>query len=656
MRDRALPPAASGPAHRAAPGRVRRLIGALSAAAWLALAALPAQAAPPQAAAVVAAPADDGVPAASWRHGHAAFGAPKYPLGFTHFEYVNPDAPKRGTLYLRNPDRRSSWDKYNPFTTKGNAPAGPSIFMFESLAITSGDEPATMYGLLAEAMLVAPDKSSITFRLHPKARFYNGDPVTAEDVLHSFRMVSGKQASPAAQAAYAVIERAELIDGRTIRFDLKERTNDALFTAGGVPVFSRKWTAGPDGQQRRFDEVISEYPITSGPYTIEKSEPGRRLELKRNPDYWARDLGVRRGFFNFDRVVYRYYKDQAVGREAFKAGEFDLYKEYGGRSWVRQHKGPKWDDGRILKDLFETGVGQGMQSYHLNNRLPKFADRRVRRALDYTYDFDTLNRAGLFKRVQSVFSNSDFAAEGLPSPAELALLEPFRKDLWPEVFGPAYRAPRTHGNPKELRANLLKARELFAEAGWKLAPDGKLRNAAGDAFTIEYMAPSEGSRLPDWELNLKKLGIELKVRPVDFALYSRRLQEYDFEMVTIVEGDFTLPDATALANLYGSKAADEKGNGNYRGIKNPALDFLIDKMANARSMDELRTAARAFDRVVTWGHYQVPDLYAADEKASYWNRFGLPATRPRYFTLESALSSFPAWAVTTWWLKDDPVR
>ncbi|MEO7853374.1 MAG: extracellular solute-binding protein [Rubrivivax sp.] len=620
--------------------------------------ALTAQAlAAPQAAAT--SPRDDlppppaaSAPAAAWTHGYAAFGQPKYPPGFSHFGYVNPDAPKGGTLYLRNPDRRSSFDKFNTYTTKGNAPAGLNIFMLEPLAVIAGDELMTMYGLLAEEMSVAPDKSSITFRLNPKARFYNGDAVTAADVKYSFDSVSGKYASPAYQSGYAGIEKAVVLDERTVRFDLRERTTDTLFTIGTLKVFSPKWALDTDGQPKRFDEIITEYPITSGPYTIAKADSGRRIEFKRNPDYWARDLGVRRGMFSWDRVVYRYYKDQAVGREAFKAGEFDIYKEYGARSWVRQHKGPKWEDGRIKKDLFETGVGQGLQSVQLNLRRPLFQDIRVRQALDYSYDFDTLNRLGLFKRAESVFNNSDFAAEGLPSEAELKLLEPFRDQLPTEVFGPAYRSPTTGRDPRRLRQNLLKARDLLEQAGWKLAADGKLRNGNGEAFEIEYLSPGQPGSLSDWQTNLGKLGITLKERNVDFALYRRRLEEYDFDMITIVEGDFTLPDASGLMTSFGSKAADEKGNNNFRGVKSAAADELLKVMSKARTLEELRAASRAFDRVVMWNHWQVPDLYASDEKSSYWNRFGMPATRPLFFTVESALSTFPAWALETWWVLD----
>jgi microcin C transport system substrate-binding protein len=593
--------------------------------------------------------------AAGWTHAHAAFGEPKYPPGFTHFDYVDPDAPKGGTINLRNPDRRSSFDKFNPFTTKGNSPAGLNIFMFESLAVLGSDELQTMYGLLAEAMAVAPDKSSISFRLNPKARFTNGDPVTAQDVKYSFESMSGKYASPGLQAALAGVERVVVLDERTVRFDLRERTNDMLFTVGGLAVFSHKWAPGPDGKPKRFDEIVSEYPLTSGPYTIGKADSGRRLEFKRNPDYWARDLGVRRGMFNWDRVVYRYYADLAVAREAFKAGEFDIFKEYSGRAWVRQHKGVKWDDGRIKKDLFETSVGQGLQAYMLNMRRPLFQDIRVREALGYTYDFDTINRLGLYKRAESQFNNSEFAAQGLPTPGELKLLAPFRTELPAEVFGPAYRAPTTGRDPKRLRQNLLKARELLEQAGWKLAPDGKLRNAKGEAFEFEYLSPGEGGRMADWQSNLEKLGITMKERNVDFALYRNRLEQYDFDMIAIAGGDFTLPDATGLLTAFGSKSADEKGNNNFRGVKSKAADQLIKLMSEAKTLDELRDASRALDRVIMWSHWQIPDLYASDEKSSYWDKFGMPAQRPRFFTIDTA-SGFPAWPLETWWIRDPAKR
>lgn len=579
-----------------------------------------------------------------WVHALSAYVPPKYPPTLSHFEYVNPDAPKGGVLRLRNPDRRSSFDKFNPFTVRGNAPAGLSIFVFESLATSSQDELQAMYGLLAAEMYVAPDLSSISFRLRPQARFSNGDPVTAADVVYSFEQITSKFAAPGYRAAFEGVARAVAVDERTVRFELREKKLDNVFLAGGVPVFSKKWGAG-----KPFDEIVLEHPIATGPYTIDKVDMPRRIEFKRDPNYWGRNLGVRRGMFNFDRVVYRMYSDQAVAREAFKAGEFDIFKEYGSRSWMRQHQGAKWRDGRIVRRAFETDVGQGLQSMHLNLRRPIFQDIRVREALVYTWDFENLDKYKAFRRARSVFNNSEFAAQGLPSAGELKLLEPFRSELPPRVFGPAWQAPSTEGDPHGLRRNLLKARALLEAAGWQLAADGKLRNGQGEPFEFEYLNPSDGGRNTAWERNLEKLGITYKERNVDFALYRRRLENYDFDVITIVEGDFTLPSASDLITSYGSAAADEPGNNNFRGIKSKAVDALIEAMGRAETLDELRDAARALDRVVMWSFWQLPELYLSAEWASYWNKFGIPKVRPKYFTIDT--SGFGPWPLMAWWDK-----
>lgn len=629
--------------------------------AWPALAALAASrsagAAAPSTAAAAPADAAGAVPEGGrWVHALAAFGEPKYAPGFAHFEYVRPDAPKGGMLRLRNPDRRTSFDKFNPFTVRGNAPAGVSLFMFEGLCTASDDEPQTMYGLLAEAFLVAPDRSSVTFRLHPRARFANGDPVTAEDVKFSFERITSKQASPALVQTYAPAGPATVLDERTVRFGIKDRSMDTVFLVGGLPVFSRKWGLGPDGKMKPLDQVVTEYPITTGPYTIAAVDMGRRIEFRRNPDYWAKDHPVRRGWFNFDRVVYRMYKDAAVAFEAFKTGEYDLYKEYSSRAWVRQHQGPKWEDGRIVKKSFETATGQGLQSHQFNTRRELLRDRRVREAIALAYDFERINRFGLLKRAYSVFNNSEFAAEGLPSPGELALLEPYRRELPAEVFGPAFRPPSTAGGAADLRRNLLRARALLEDAGWKLAADGRLRNAQGRALELEYLNPGDsGGRIADWQKNCDKLGITLRERNVDFALYRNRLENYDFDVITIVEGKFTLPNAAGYITSYGSQAADEKGNGNFRGIKSAAIDHILAVMAKVQTLAELRDCCRAMDRIVMWNHWQVPDVFVAAERASYWNRFGIPAKPPLYFSIDTAGEN-SAWPIMCWWIPDSERR
>jgi peptide/nickel transport system substrate-binding protein/microcin C transport system substrate-binding protein len=613
-----------------------------AACAWLASAA-PAAPAPAPAEPARKPPVETG----RWVHALSVYKPPKYPPGFHHFDYVNPDAPQGGVLRLRNPDRRSSFDKYNPFTTKGVAPAGILIFMVEGLAHMGQDEPMAMYGLLAEEMFVAPDLSSASFRLHPKARFSNGDPVTPADVVHSFRMLSGPQAWPLYRTQLNGISQAVAIDARTVRFDLKERSVDALFTAGTMPVFSRKW-----GEGKKFDEIVTEYPILSGPYVIDKAEMPRRIEFRRNPDYWAKDLGVRRGHFNFDRVVYRLYKDQAVSREAFKAGEFDLYKEYASRAWARQHQGAKWRDGRIRKEALKTQTGEGLQSLLFNLRRPLFQDARVREAITLAFDYDKYNRFGTFQPAESVFNNSDFAATGLPSPGELRLLEPLRGQVPDRVFGPAFRLHRTNTGPNALRENLRRARDLLAESGWKVADDGKLRNAKGEPLEFEFMEPNQTGRLIDSQRNLEKLGITMRERLVDFSLFRRRLETFDFDVVIIVANDFNLPDVANLTSSYGSKSADVQGSPNYRGVRSPAADRLLKAMEEAGSYEELRDAARAFDRVAMFSYWQSPQVFNNTEQVSYWNRFGMPATKPHHFTadtLPTGFTQYAPWPLWTWW-------
>lgn len=591
--------------------------------------------------------------AGTWSHAFTAYGEPKYPRDFKAFDWVNPEAPKGDTLYLGNPDRRTSFDKYNPYTVKGSEPTGVNILMFEPLAVRSGDEPGTMYGLVAEEMLVPPDRSSITFRINPKARFNNGDPVTAADVKHSYDMLVSKGASPAVRSQFDGVKDAVVLDERAIRFDLSDHTHDTIFNVGSIPVFSRKWGAGPDGKPKPFDQVIDEYPITTGPYTIEATDSGRRIDFKLDPNYWARDLPVRRGQFNFERIVYRLFRDRAISMEAFKAGEFDIIQEFTPQTYVRLHDGAKWRDGRIIKKPFEYGMGKGMQAYLLNLRRPIFQDPRVREALDYSYDFEKINLYNQRRRSYSLFSNSDFAATGMPGPGELALLEPFRGKIPDEVFGESYKPPRTDTGPNALRENLKKARSLLESAGWKVAADGVLRNAKGEPFEFEYLEPESTNqfRTVTWQHNLRKLGINLKSRIVDFALYRKRLETFDFDTITIRTPDFALPNALDYQESLGSKSADQPGSNNFRGLKNPAVDAMIAAMSAARTYEELRDASRALDRIVTFGHYQVPQLYAPTYSISYWNKFGIPKKAPKYYTVDES-GDWPVWAVTAWWSKD----
>ncbi len=364
-------------------------------------------------------------------HGLAWGDVPKYPAGFSHFDYVNPAAPKGGSISL---DGFGSFDKINPFTLKGIAGAGVVILMFEALAEPSDDEPFSMYGLLAEDMQFADDGLSITFRLNPAARFSNGDPVAADDVRHSFETLMSKQAHPRFRQYFADVDKVVVVDPRTVRFEFKRRNHELHMILGTqLPIFSRKW-----GEGKAFDSVVQEPPIASGPYLIEKADWGRSITYRRNPDHWAKDHPVRRGMFNFDRISYKYFRDETARLEGFKAGSFDWIAENSAKNWARGHTGRNYASGAIVKREFRHSNAAGMQGFAMNTRRAQFADVRVRKALALAFDFEWMNRQvfyGQYVRSPSYFTNSEMEAKGLPSEAERALLEPLGERLDPAVFG-----------------------------------------------------------------------------------------------------------------------------------------------------------------------------------------------------------------------------
>lgn len=573
-------------------------------------------------------------------HAFALYGDPKYPPGFTHFEYVNPDAPKGGELYLANPDRRTSFDKFNPFSLKGVAAAGVSNLMFETLTIGSADEVATMYGLLAEDMDLAPDRMSITFRLNPKARFNNGDPVTAADVKHSFDTLIAKGA-PQFKSLYADVKQCVVLDKRTVRFDFKAFNRELPLIVGGTPVFSRKWGAGTS-----FDRIQLEPPISTGPYLIDRYDVGRSISYKRDPNYWGTDVPSRRGTFNFGRIAYRFYKDDVAKLEAFKAGEFDLVVEYSAKNWARAYVGPKFESGEIVKRTLTHSNGAGMQGFVMNLRRPQFQDKRVRQALTLALDYEWMNRQlfyGQYERIYSYFSNSELAAKGMPSEGELKLLEPLRKQLDPEVFGPVPVPPRTDA-PNSLRANLLKARDLLKEAGWEYR-DGALRNARGEPFTFEILDDQSAlSRVVSVYIrNLQKLGIQVTQRTADFALVQKRMEEFDFDMTSIRFPDVTSP-GNEMFDRFGSAAADIPGSDNAWGLKDPAVDKLVAALVAANTREELVAAARALDRVLLHKHIVVTHWFSATHRVAYRDRFGMPEKMPLFYQADP-------YVISTWWQK-----
>ncbi|MCA8408119.1 extracellular solute-binding protein [Burkholderia cenocepacia] len=587
-------------------------------------------------------------PAAHAAYAIAQYGEPKYPPGFKHFDYVNPDAPKGGTLVLANPSRLTSFDKFNPFTMRGNTAPGIDM-LFESLATGSSDEPASAYGLLADDIDVAPDRRSVTFHLNPRARFSNGDRVTADDVKFSFDTLKSKQAAPQFGAYFAEITKAVVVDPATVRFEFRSANRELPLIAGGVPVFSRKWGLRADGSRIPFDQLAFEQPIGSGPYVIDHYDNGRTITYRRNPAYWGADLPVRVGTNNFERIVYKLYGDGVARLEAFKAGEYDVLVEYIARNWTRRDVGKRFDSGELVKREFRQHNGAGMQGFFMNLRRPLFRDVRVRQALDLAFDFEWLNRQlfySAYTRLNSYFADTDLQATGTPSEGELKLLEPLRAQLDPAVFGPTVTQPDTNP-PGSLRANLLKARALLAQAGWTYR-DGALRNAKGEPFAFEILDDAGGAMegvATAYQRNLAKLGIVVRFRTADYALLQKRLDAFDYDMTTIRLPGVQVPGAEQYSR-YASKFADEPGSDNFIGLKSPAVDALLHALGAAQTREELLDATHALDRVLMHGYYAVPQWYSTTHRIAYKRMLAYPQTLPLYYSAEG-------WVVSTWWAKPD---
>ena len=578
-------------------------------------------------------------------HGYALWGDMKYPPGFIHFDYVNPDAPKGGEIRLVSNLRLSTFDKYNPFTIRGAAPAYLSQLMFDSLLAGSLDEEGAGYGLLAEDVAVAPDGLSATFKLRKNARFHNGDPVLAQDVKHSYDTLIGPHTSPAYKTLLVDVAGVDVVDDRTVRYRFRQANRELPLTVGGLPVFSRKW-----GQGKPFNEVVMEPPIGSGPYKIGPVKFGKDITYVRDPDYWAKDLNVRRGTANFDRINVKIYKDNTARLEALKAGEFDLMAFYSAGDWARRVNGKRFDTGELVKGEFQHKLPTGFQSYVLNTRRPLLQDVRVRQALGLAVDYEWMNRQmfyNSYQRVRGLFGNTSCAATGMPSAEELALMTPWRGKIPDAAFGPADEPPRTD-RPHDpavggLRENLRRAQKLLADAGWTVQ-NGTLRNAQGQPFLLEYLDSNEGGArvVTPWMRNLEKLGITLRFRPVDFALYQQRLQKFDFDVTTIAYAGTANP-GQEYADLFGSQAADTEDSGNLAGVKSPAVDALLDRMVSAKTKPDYLAACRALERVITHSHVFIPQWYSGTHRMAYnaW-RLERPKVTPPYFRGET-------WAIDTWW-------
>ena len=554
-------------------------------------------------------------------HALAMHGQPKYPAGFHHFDYVNPDAPKGGEIRLAE---IGGWDSLNPFIVKGEPPAGADL-PFETLMVDSADEAFSAYGLLAESVEVPADRSWVVFNLRPEARWHDSKPVTADDVIFSFDLLKAK-GHPRFRFYYAAVAKAEKLGERRVKFSFKPGDNRELpLILGQLPVLPRHYWKGRD-----FAVTTLDPPLGSGPYKVASFETGRTITYERVKEYWGANLAVRRGENNFDRIRYDSYRDSTVALEAFKAGEYDWRLENEAKKWATAYT--DWaglKDGRGRKEALANQRPAGMQAYAFNLRRSLFQDARVRRALTYAFDFEWTNQTlfyGQYKRTGSYFANSELAAEGLPGSAELAVLEPLRAQIPPEVFTTVYHPPATEGDGN-VRPNLRRAMALLEEAGWRVE-EGKLVKD-GQPFTFEILLVQ-----PTWERitlpfvrNLARLGIEASVRTVDTAQYKNRVDHYDFDMIVHVWGE-SLSPGNEQAGFWGSESADEPGGQNILGIKNPAVDTLVEQIIAAPDRESLVARTRALDRVLLWNHYVIPHWHLGLDRLVWWDKFGQPAVVP----------------------------
>lgn len=559
-------------------------------------------------------------------HGLSLFGTPAYEPGFERFSYVNPSAPKRGTLKL---GAVGTFDSLNGYILKGRPAAGVGL-IHDTLLTQSLDEPASEYGLIATSVTVPGDYGWVEFEINPAARFHDGKPITAHDVVWSFEALKTKGA-PFYRYYYANVTKAEILSDYRVRFSFDSVGNRELpQIMGQLPILaSHYW------QDRNFEATTLEPPVGSGPYRVAEAVPGRSVTYQRVRDYWGADLNVNVGRHNFDRISFEYFRDDSVALEAFKAGTFDLRTENTAKNWATAYTGPAVEQGLIRLDLLETKRGEGMQGFVMNTRRAKFADRRVRQALTLAFDFEWTNKTlfyGQYTRTDSFFEGSELASSGLPDGDELALLEPFRDQLPESVFTSPFILPVTDGSGNN-RKHLRKASRLLREAGWRVAKDtGMLTHTeTGEEMTIEFLlvSPSFERIVAHYRQSLEKLGIKVGVRIVDVSQYQNRLDQFDFDVVT---GSFrqSLSPGNEQRDFWGSEAAARNGSRNIIGIADPVVDALIDKIIFAPDRQALVTATRALDRVLLHGHYLVPQWHVRGSRLARWDRFGLPDPLPDY--------------------------
>lgn len=576
------------------------------------------------------------------KHGLSIFGDLKYPADFTHFDYVNPDAPKGGKASQIGTAGLTTFDSFNAYILKGDAAQGMEL-VFDTLMARALDEPDAVYGLVASSADVAPDGLSVTFKLRPEAKFADGSPLTADDVVFSFDTIKAK-GHPAFAIPLKDVVSAEALDPQTVRYTFQgQLIRDLPISVATLPILSKAYYTAHD-----FEKTTLEPPLGSGPYKIGDFKAGTYVTYVRREDYWGKDLPINRGQHNFDEVRYEYYRDRTLELENLLAGNFDFREEFTSKDWAGGYDKPAVKDGRVKLLTIPDERPSGAQGFFINTRRDKFKDVRVREALGLAFDFEWSNKNlffGLYTRTGSYFENSDMKASGVPSPEELALLEPFRDKLPAAVFGEAVSPPVTDGSGKN-REQLRRASKLLAEAGWTQTPQG-LRNAAGQPFSVEILidSPSFERIVGPYLKNLKAIGIDATMRRVDAAQYERRLKDFDFDLTT-QRYALRLTPGIELKTFWGSDAAKTNGSFNLAGIADPVLDQLIDHIVTSKSRAELVTATRAADRVLRAGYYWVPQWYKGAHNLAFWNKFGWPEVKPRY----------ERGALDTWWYDSEKAK
>src|SRR5271166_1605567 len=567
-------------------------------------------------------------------HGISLFGDLKYGREFEHFDYVDPQVPKGGTM--RFSAFISTFDTLNPFVIKG-VPASGVQMIFDTLTVASQDEPRSVYGLVAESIELAADRLPVLFTLRREARFHDGTPITSEDVIWTFEILRAK-GLPSYRSYYSNVDKVEKEGDRGVRFSFKSAENRELpEILGEMPVLSRAYWS-----ERDFEKTTLDPPLGSGPYTVETVDPGHSITYRRVADYWAADLPVNKGRYNVDVIHYDYYRDATIALEAFKAGQYDLRLENSSKDWATGYDSPALRAGLIKKEQIPNQLPSGMQGFAFNLRRPLFQDPRVREALAYGFDFEWSNKNlfyGAYQRTRSYFDNSELAATGVPQGEELAILEKFRGQIPDAVFTAEYDPPKYDGSGN-IRDGLRAALKLLKEAGWTFKGEKLVNDEMGQPFEFEFLLvqPEFERIVLPFTKNLERMGITARVRTIDPAQYQKRMETFDYDMAVVAFGE-SLSPGNEQRDYWGSQAADEQGSHNLLGIKSKVVDELIEGLVRAPDRASLVAHTHALDRVLQYGYYLVPHYHIAAFRVAHWDKFRRPAVSPKY-----------AVGLETWWI------